>query len=154
MKKLTAKARKLLLKVKAHILEEPLRLRMGEFIRTKVVDGSSYDVETLGFGQEGNSRDIKYPACNTVGCIAGWIDLLSNGMPRTAASSARRAERAERFATKALGYNSNQEENPASGLFYQTGWAPKFVHRYDRAKTPKTRAKIVAEVIDNFIEAH
>jgi hypothetical protein len=154
--KISVKARKLLLRVKAHILEEPLRLRMGEFIRIQAEDGSAYASETDGFGQEGSSSEIQYPACGTVGCIAGWMDLLSNGMPTTARAAISRAAGAEAFAAKVLGCPDNEVEKPnhAGGLFYRHGWRPALIARYDKALTPKTRAKIVGEVIDEYLKAH
>src|SRR5271170_7179975 len=53
----------LLLKVKQHILEEPSRLIMGDWL--------------MAYPPGLNIRDfaarITVPSCGTVGCIAGWV---------------------------------------------------------------------------------
>lgn len=56
----------LLLKIKAHILEEPKRLAMQDWLVTGLKPGSEY---------HGDIEDT-VPDCGTVGCIAGWAVML------------------------------------------------------------------------------
>lgn len=154
--RISAKAKKLLLKVKTRILEEPKRLRMSEWIRIKAMDATAEeDTMCDGCGKEGRSEEIQYPACNTVGCIAGWMDLLANGMPETATQAILRRDNAMEFANDVLFANqSDYRCDLSEKLFYPDWWKPKFRARYEKAVRAKTRATIVAEVIDDFIADH
>lgn len=62
---------KLIQKVQAHILEEPRRFDMAVLVQQY----SGYMLET---DQNLPNADRCYPACGTVGCIAGWSVLLSD----------------------------------------------------------------------------
>ena len=64
---------RLLQKVKRHILEEPKRLYMHDFVQ-RIGDGHT------SVGAE------SFPPCGTVGCIAGWVCLLKFGMKYRASS--------------------------------------------------------------------
>jgi hypothetical protein len=53
---------KLLRRIQKHILAEPKRLDMGNFIVRK---------------SDGLGSLVRFPKCGTVGCIAGWAVTLS-----------------------------------------------------------------------------
>ena len=59
--------------VKAVILEEPKRVYMGDW----AIEGKS-DVEYFcsTHMQTREGRTVNGPACNTIGCISGWVTFL------------------------------------------------------------------------------
>lgn len=132
---------KLLLKVKQHILDEPRRLWMGQW-QVRAVPGKRiegfWDTE---FSFRTVTLDEKTaPPCGTAGCIAGWTDMLSfRTRPRGVSAESR--------AIKKLAITELQ----AAQLFYVDSWPRKFREEYSAAKTAKRRARIVGQVIDDFI---
>lgn len=122
---------KLLRKVQKHILEEPRRINMNTVI--SYVDPS----------------DKESPPCGTVGCIAGWTNILS-----------RNPDGYMYDAAAALDLNPAQKRRLFTEPFYtgkkkfpaDTTWPAKFAARYEKAKTAKTRAKVTSERIDHFIK--
>jgi hypothetical protein len=122
--------KKLLLKVKEHILEEPTRLAMGRFV---VRDFPGVVIIP-------NTCDIarKVPKCGTVGCIAGWTCLLSGST----------SSEYRETASDLLGIKESQ----AMKLFYIGNWSPHFKKLWRGTRSLKKRAQITARVIDNFIK--
>ena len=120
----------LLNKVKAHILEEPRRLEMVDWIME---------------GDEIPSPEK--PPCGTAACIAGWAAMLDGGFqrgihfPRT-------------YATDALKIDRFGE---AERLFYLSQWPAQFKFDKDRPDVSfykldkETQARLTAARIDYFI---
>jgi hypothetical protein len=108
---------KLLQRIKKHILEDPKRLDMGMFLARKEQHPGAY----------------KYPACGTVGCIAGWACVLSK-------ENLTRSDEIEQRAAELLGLTPIQ----AARLFYSgSGMGHKAQSR--------KMARSVAKIIDTFI---
>lgn len=147
---------RLLKRIKAHILKEPKRLDMNLLVDIK-------HNETIGY-ELPNTKDRQWPACGTVGCIAGWAVLLSGGKPITCGSEEGWWEKG----AKLLGLNTamanrlfstplnaldewdalyplHEDERPDT-------WPKKFANRYVDAKTPRGRALATAARIDHFIK--
>lgn len=126
---------KLLRKVAKHILSEPKRLRMLNWIM-RGAPGEIRKAQSDGWGESGT---IRFPACGTVGCIAGWTCMLSGQeelgdvVPN---------------ARKLLRINAEA----AVRLFYVADWPRHFRDRYFKATRQRERAKIVGEVIEDFIK--
>lgn len=125
--------KELLLKVKQHILEEPKRLNMHNWIERYTVP----EVE-----------QSKYlPSCGTVGCIAGWSFLL--GIDSTA------SEMTFNF-TKTLDL-LDIDELQAENLFYVEHWPNEFYNKYNTPNIPwgerkQHRAQVTAERIQHFVD--
>lgn len=129
---LTKKAITLLRKVKKHILAEPRRIYMDGF-------AIKADADVVW------EKNIKLPACGTVGCIGGWTVMLSDKrMMRS-----KKQREVDTFikggfheaASKLLGLTANDTWN----LFYRYGeWWPE-------NGTPMQKAKATAARIDRFI---
>lgn len=120
----------LLRKVQKHILEEPLRVDMGNWR----IDGK-FRLESLGVKPE------KIPACGTIACIAGWADLLANGRLDEDLIFAR--------AIGALAIDDNQ----ADILFHDDEWpADLYYEPYESQPGTKEYAACVSRRIDRFIE--
>ena len=121
----------LLNKVKAHILEEPRRLEMVDWI----VDAEEIPVE--------DNR----PPCGTAGCIAGWAAMLDGGFNRS-------IHFPRRYATDALGIDPYGQ---AERLFYLSQWPAQFKFDKDRPDVSfykldkETQARLTAARIDYFI---
>jgi len=111
----------LLLKVKAHILEEPKRLNMSTWVRTDEVGPDA-------------------PSCGTIACIAGWVCLLID-----ADFDRRRSYRVN--AIRLLGITEEQ----ADRLFYIEAWPSEFYLDYSNTFSFAKMAKVTAERIDYFI---
>jgi hypothetical protein len=135
---------KLLRKVQRHILAEPRRLNMGY----------------LAKHQEGPGA----PACQTVGCIAGWASILGSRKVEWPADEegdvlvegtnelwtlGRHKLRLTEGQTKRLFTEPGQEDN-AAGLL---GWPERLSQAYQKAKSAAARAKVTAKRIDLFIKS-
>ena len=116
----------LLLRVKAHILEEPKRLRMYEWYK---------EIGPEDLAECPNN----YPACGTVACIAGWTCVLAGNY---------RKGKFEAINLLNITYRQAEE------LFYVFNWPDPFYNRYVNNQDFTERAKITAEVIDDFIRRH
>lgn len=142
--KLKPKAIQLLLRVKAHILEEPRRLNMSEWKQTAfpgmiVKDGYEHGLNASKHHQLLTAKTA--PPCGTVGCIAGWVCLLSGADYPI-------------FGGQAAAY-LGVEEHHLEPLFYPRKWPNKTRFRqYLNARSQRRRAQIVGRVIDEFIAAH
>lgn len=138
---------KLLRKVKKHILEEPKRFFMGDYIR-KGSPGKQ-----LGFCAEPTSVNAHNPferkqpiaKCGTAACIAGWSCLL--GM--------RKKELAEDvfFYDEKAGELLGIDHRQRRALFEAYRWPERFRAEYSQAETPAERARIAAERIEAFIRS-
>ena len=91
---------KLFKRIRAHILQEPLRFYMGYW-----------------FSLVNNRWDLK-PACGTAACLAGWAVLLSGG-------SSRSTYNIEERAAKLLGLSPGM----SAQLFYRLHWPQPFYRR-------------------------
>jgi hypothetical protein len=121
----------LLQKVKKHILEEPNRLVMGTWFERNRPGTEVCDYEGR----------VETPKCGTVGCIAGWCCLLTDGMEFKGDAETR--------AHELLGVSDTHD------LFYTDSWADQdAMEDFENSTDPKERAQIVAEVIDDFIAIH
>lgn len=105
----------LLRRIKKHVLEEPKRLDMGCFLMREEQNKNYYD----------------YPACKTVGCIAGWACVLSK-------ENLLSAGEIEARATELLDITQEQ----ANRLFYSA---------MDEKPQSRKMAKAVGILIDHFI---
>ena len=120
--------RELFEKVKAHILEEPRRFYMGDYVTTP--DAIS---------------PWEAPACGTVACIAGWAYLLSVKRPSKDANAI-----AEDRAVKLLGITLAESHC----LFYAGSWPDEYSHRYidaENALDYTGMAQAAADRIDHFL---
>lgn len=127
----------LLERVKQHILEEPLRLEMGEglMFRAPGTERRAYYTDSI----------VQTPVCGTVGCIAGWACLLTDkNWDDTSWDSIRFRAR------ELIGLNYWQ----SSRLFYMAAWSAEFKERYIATTTPAERAQVTAERIDAFIKSN
>jgi hypothetical protein len=119
--------KRLLLRVKKHILEEPARLHMADWIRRRRTDASS-----------GRALTHDYPSCGTAACIGGWAIILSKKRPSVDIFGQ---------AARILGL----ETDAAQDLFVVSHWPTKFLAGASDDGKQKT-AEIVAKRIDHFIQ--
>jgi hypothetical protein len=136
---ISAKAARLLRKVAQHILEEPNRYDQETFLK----------ISHAGEEYLGPSELIdKFPACGTVGCIAGWVAALTAKNPK-------RLKDVQRFADKTLGITSDQSQRLFASVVDDDdimGWPSKFSDAYRTAATQKQRAKVASRRIEHFIK--
>jgi hypothetical protein len=125
---------KLLRKVKKHILEEPKRFIMGDWVVRK-----EYPDQQL-FDDDGKPRT--FAKCGTAACIAGWTMLLSKVDPD-------KVDSYSGAASKLLGLKER-----FSPLFYTDQWPAKYEDAYVNAKTPAGRARVAARRIEHFIKTN
>jgi hypothetical protein len=120
---------KLLRKVKKHILEEPKRLYMSDYIK---LEGESF------IGRE-------YAKCGTAACIAGWTCILSlkELEPKKIKHSINENEKAAEL----LGISGST----AHRLFIPTNWPERFQGGCSDDGTEGT-AKLAAARIEHFIK--
>ncbi len=135
-KRLSKRAIKILRWVQEQITAEPLRLDMGRILAT---------------GEETLQMYKRRPACNTVGCIAGWISQYGKGKVKPIYD-----HDAEEKAYVLLGstFDSSNQEFFASiyGLFY-TRWPHKLKQALEKTNSQtKPHAKVVCKAIDEWIE--
>lgn len=125
----------LLDKIKAHIMEEPRRIIMSVWREQTTKRSLEAAVPLLN----GISKyiTVKAPPCGTIGCIAGWAQVLTKttelGHPEIAARLV-------------LGL----DQEVANRLFLTRQWPLKFHKSYIRCKTAKGRAKVVCDRITHF----
>lgn len=129
--------KELLLRVKAHILEEPRRLNMSNWM-----DRVEIGAEIAHIYESGSvhiMRQDEVPPCGTVGCIAGWAAVL-DGVPMDDIGGWAGRE--------ALGLN----EFEGGELFYPGYWPNRDdYYEYKGCGNAQQRAQVVARVIDAFI---
>lgn len=121
---------KLLLKVKAAILAEPLKFDMAAW-----------------FAPE------KKSPCGTTACIAGWAISLDRKWKRLKPGLSQMRHfyfRPEKLAGEAIGIDFDQTER----LFFRCNWPPGMSHAYVHETTARGRARIAARRIDHFIKTN
>ena len=132
----------LLLKIRRHILVEPLRLNMSSYFLTKRLADPLRRLLGRHAGEAklyDRGRSFQYPSCNTVACIAGWACILSgNTLPTGYDSVARLAE-------EVLGLSILE----AHDLFH--GWYN--TPTYMDASVEK-RAQMAVKRMDDLVAAH
>lgn len=149
---LKAKTVRLLNEAVEHILEEPKRFEMGDW-------GTTFSDDFIS--EYGDQYRTPIPTCNTQGCLAGWIVFLNK--PRLWKSMLKEAKTTQtcdldagipvaETAAHILGITDEQ----ADSLFYvggcnTLGWG-KFGERFDSARTPKQRAKVLQARVKHFIK--
>lgn len=130
---------KLLRKVQKHILEEPKRFAMSNYLVKKNEDETVF---FTGIGR-GNAKKVynrNWPKCNTVACIAGWAVVLSG----------------EDFTDYSFRWSSGAAElldltdEDSSRLFEPTEW-PKEFQKGTSNDGRMATARIAARRIDRFI---
>lgn len=133
----TPEAAKKLRTVAKHILEEPLRLYMDNWVLD--VKKSSY------FAEEVEDFNGALPPCGTVACIAGWTVMLFG-------LQARLPLRASMYLGSACDILDLDEFSPLGmRLFHTSDWPTKYMDQYVLARTAKGRARVTAERIEHFI---
>jgi hypothetical protein len=116
----------LLRKIQAHILEEPLRVDMDNWMGT--------------VNQYGQS-----PACKTVGCIAGWACVLEPTQNKEIVLGVKLT------AMDLLGIGHDLADKLFYPAYWYHGWPSKLEDL--RVGTP-AYAQVVSDYIDYFIEQH
>ncbi len=96
------------------------------------------------------SRDSR-AECGTVGCIAGWVLMLSR--PRFQESVRAGVYNALRLdwkmeAARELGI----EDDQASPLFFEEFWPTRYINKFSKARSNKQRARVAANRIEHFIK--
>jgi len=135
---------KLLRRVKRHILAEPKRLDMNQWVKPS-----------------------RQSPCGTAACIAGWTVLLSGPEEKIAeVSKTRTLYEANEAAIGGFGVGIGERARQLLGLTYEQSvrlfhvkaawvngvWPTEFARRYTSTKTTKAeKAKVAAERIDHFI---
>lgn len=125
--------RTLLLKVKEQILKEPNSFFMSGWVNKNYFPFEDYELT------------ITKPDCGTAACIGGWTCLLGEANKQDVNEKGHSA-----VAAKLLGL----EEHETGKLFSVERWPNHLYKRWGKAKSVEERAKIAAEVIDDFIENH
>lgn len=125
---------KLLRQIKEHILAEPKRLYMGEWIRRKTHPNQ------MIMDREYHYRE--FAGCDTAACIAGWAVLLSSPKPDSVGQLGGVSEQA----TNLL----DLSQDSAYRLFAPRRWPEQF---WDGTKDDGTRhtAQVAAARIEHFI---
>ncbi len=128
------KVARMLRKVIAHILDEPLRYDQDEVLVYQE-PGESFFYTIIG--------ERKVPQCGTIGCLAGWVTALS--------LSKKKAEEVDpiKFAANKLGLSGYQRNSLFGGVF---SWPEQFADAYHRAKTPLQVARVAAKRVEHFIK--
>jgi hypothetical protein len=126
------KGARLLRKVAKHILAEPKRYNQNDII-SRGTPGQPYS-------------DWNYPACGTVACIGGWINIFT--MKKEPSPS----DLHERHLARVLGIPISHIYALVAGTGALDGWPVEFEDAYDNAKTPRGRAIVAAKRIEHFIK--
>ena len=118
-------------KIRDHILAEPLRLNMADYLNKK-----GEEEETLWGYEWDTGREYKYPKCGTAACIAGWAYLLSG------AKKLRLGQNIHTRARRLLGLTEKESHTLFTGNWYST-------EEYDSGSRRK-RAQMAAEEINKL----
>jgi hypothetical protein len=124
---------KLLRKVKEHILAEPKRLLMDDWIAF----ASGRKRKT--FINDVCKRE-HFAKCGTAACIAGWVCLLADGKQPDQSVSSRAIDLLE------IG------DYQGSYLFFTNLWPNGLGAAYYAAESASKRAEIAAQRIEHFIK--
>jgi len=122
---------KLLRRVEAHILEEPRRYDQNNII-CKLKPGTEY--------RAGHT----VPPCGTVACIGGWIQLLTKKRPHHHDLPLESMARQLGVSATAMG--------ALCAYTYEGLWPAQYIAAYERAKTPRARARVAVRRIEHFIK--
>lgn len=131
-----------LLKVKAHILEEPRRLDMRDWV--VVVKG-----EKVFPARSFPDMPDYVPPCGTVACLAGWVTFLFSEDPLK-----NDPKWMHRFSEVEAETLLNLSPRTTRDLFYPGNWPSDLAYRYENAELDKDRvamAAVTADRIDRFI---
>jgi hypothetical protein len=132
----------LLLKVKAHILEEPKRVYMDNW-RVECAPGGN--VWVWASSNKGEALLIA-PSCGTIGCISGWMYMLAPEEKKLNWTDGLFSG-AERHDLLEVDLVTGQR------LFYSANWPDEFQDRLRGAELQSLAyAQVVADRIDRFIE--
>lgn len=140
-----AKGAKLLRMVAKHILAEPRRYDQNQII---------------SFGEAGTYYEdgSVYPACGTIACIGGWLEILTSKKKdkrdciHTAMNFGRLAKLLGVTLEQLYCLTAYTHTTPYDGAEVVYVWPEKFRKAYEKAQTAKTRAKIANERIEYFIK--
>lgn len=171
---------KLVRKVQNHILEEPKRFNMDDWVEhiSEDLAVEDYSPETAA----AYNKEIKkrYPACGTTACIAGWVAILSKPLKtdKDGYLVIPKVQDIAEFARKKLGLKdfehtlarldlddketdaleSPDYHGPAfdDHIFYVNRWPQPFRSKYanesEKAKPSKLKlAKIAVARLDHFL---
>jgi hypothetical protein len=126
---------KLLRKVAKHILANPQRLLMEDWVR-HFIEGEQDEVY-YGFDCD---KERPFPSCGTVACIAGWTCEIGAKYPKRIKDHARVAQRL-------LGLGKRESLR----LFVPSAWPNQFHAGCEDDGTPET-AKLAVARIEHFIK--
>jgi hypothetical protein len=130
-----AKGARLLRKVARHILAEPMRYNQNDII-SRGKPGQPYRAR----------EHWMYPACGTVACIGGWLDIFTmKKLPKIPNLNNRRI-------AKVLGIPPHHVRALVAGIGAIDGWPKEFEQAYLDAKTPRGRAIAADLRIKHFIK--
>jgi hypothetical protein len=127
---------RLLRRVAKHILAEPLRYEQNEIM-------------SVGKPGEVFKSNHLYPACGTVACIGGWVELLTTKNPK------RLLRRGYFLSYKKISRLLGVAYDDVERLVSYTrdgGWPDQYEDAYRIAKTPRGRARVAANRIEHFIK--
>lgn len=118
---------KLLQQVKAHILEEPRRFFMSQYVM-RDEPGALHNLD---------GRRRKMPSCGTAACIGGWAVILTQGLDAP-------------YGFQEGAWAAKISKAQANRLFLIHEWPERFRKAWKKADMV-TRATIAAKRIDHFI---
>jgi hypothetical protein len=139
-----AEGARLLRKVAKHILEEPNRYDQNDVI-SYGKPGEAYK----NWNRPLEESKSKFPACGTVACIGGWLNILtSKRRPHVLAGLPLRK------LTTLLGVTESQIRRLIAYTYAKDDapWPERFRKAYDSAKTPRQRANVAHQRIEHFIK--
>jgi hypothetical protein len=123
--------RKLFLRIKKHILEEPKRFNMDIYIYKTT-----------------NTLSQDNPPCGTVACIAGWSNILGDNIDVKTLSFPYFID--QEVETKRLGLKL--DEDFSSSVFFVKQWPTQWKTKYDGAISIQEKAEVAADFIDYILE--
>lgn len=132
----------LLRKIQAAVIQEPKRLYMDKWI---MIEGDAAEPGDM-------AEIIEYPACGTVGCIAGWAVILNDQKGNSVKNTARKFLAGIFLRTSQLAKEALDLEHDAAGrLFYVHYWPTKYAQDYSHTQDPVEKAKVAVARIEHFI---
>ena len=143
---------KIVKKVQHHILEEPKRFDMGEWIRSARSISRQWFESDKEWKAEINSS---YPACGTTACIAGWVAILSNPLKRDKNGYLlipKLHTSISNFAAKKLGLSTKPTSLTTQSMFHAENWPEPFNTKFfdENNKVRPNRAKLAKIAVDRL----
>lgn len=145
----------LLIKVKKHILDEPMRLRMDQWLMQDA-PGTLKHTSMPGYNEP---NDYEIPKCGTVACITGWGILLNN-----MEEIKQQDDPFAAFVARGRMIFGIDPDIEPYDLFFVDQWPQPFFDDFIQAennfeefgplRVQQERANITGRVIDHFIEAY